>query len=372
MNSNPLRPLVLVTVLSLGAAVIFRSPLTQAQASNADAQAMVRFNRGRELFLARNFEAALAEFRAAVTLIGSPNTRLYIARCLRELGRNAEASVEFQRAAAEASDRIATEPRYAATRDTARTEGAQVQALIGRLTVRVPHPPEGVTVTVGGATLASGGWDVPTPTDPRAVEIAASAPGRLPFHQSVRVVAGRDTDVTVELAIDPNAQVARATTTTNTTTSGTVSTSTANESGTPPSSAATTQETTGGGLRYVGVAVAAVGLIAGGLFVYWGSLAQNRFYDLQMICGGHACGPAYEPQIAEGERYALQANVMLTVGVVALGAGVVMMLVGGPSEVVHASNGSTPSARAPRPSRLSFWAHATDANGGLIGLRGSF
>lgn len=361
-----MRLFLLVTLLATLPCVIGRSTAAFAQAStNADAQAMVRFNRGRELFLARNFEAALAEFRGALSLIGSPNSRLYIARCLRELGRNAEASVEFQRAAAEASDRIATEPRYAATRDTARTEGAQVQSLIGRLTVRVPHPPDGVVVSVAGVQLASGGWDVPTPADPRPIDVIATAPGRISFHQTVRVIAGRDTDVTVELEVDPNAPVARQPTslTTTTTTSGEAS---------PGGNNTTTRETSGGGVRYVGAAVAVVGLIGGVGFVVFGSLAQNRFNDLQMMCGGHACGAAFEPQIAEGERYSLLANVALGVGIVGIAAGAVMMLVGGPSEVVRTTNGAGTTARSVHRQRLSLWGGSLGASGGLIGLRGSF
>ena len=51
------------------------------------------FDRGRALFQDRDYERALAEFRASLELYRSPNTRLYVGVCLKELSRFAEAVV---------------------------------------------------------------------------------------------------------------------------------------------------------------------------------------------------------------------------------------------------------------------------------------
>ena len=130
------------------------------------------------------------------------NTRLYIARCLGALGRNAEAFVEFQRAAAEAADRAHAEPRFAATRDAARAEAATLKPRVGRITVHVPSAPANVVVSVNGAAMPSGASDIATPVDPGAVEVTATAPGRRPLRQTVQVPAGQIIATTVELKID--------------------------------------------------------------------------------------------------------------------------------------------------------------------------
>jgi tetratricopeptide (TPR) repeat protein len=108
-----------LVALALAGAATFTAREAAAQAAN-EAAAQMRFQRGRDLFVANDFNGALTEFRAANQLVGSPNTRLYIARCLRGLNRLGDAYIEFQRAAAEAADRSVNEPRYAASRATPR------------------------------------------------------------------------------------------------------------------------------------------------------------------------------------------------------------------------------------------------------------
>src|SRR5258708_31077752 len=65
-------------------------------------QAQAQFQRGKKLYDAGNYEEALSEFRASLDIVASPNTRLYSARCLRELNRIVEAYAEFGRTAVEA------------------------------------------------------------------------------------------------------------------------------------------------------------------------------------------------------------------------------------------------------------------------------
>ena len=97
---------LLVSLVAL-LAVWLAAPTPASAQLSAAAEAQLRFSRGRQRFVAHDFAPALEEFRASRSLVNSPNTQLYIARCLRGLGRNAEALGEFQRAAAEAADRIA-------------------------------------------------------------------------------------------------------------------------------------------------------------------------------------------------------------------------------------------------------------------------
>jgi hypothetical protein len=88
---------------SLAFACVLVSSVAFAQTQEGVAR--TRFNKGRDLFIAKQYEPALVEFRAAAELYESPNTRLYIGRCERELGHAASAYVELGRAATEAADR---------------------------------------------------------------------------------------------------------------------------------------------------------------------------------------------------------------------------------------------------------------------------
>ncbi|MEI8255118.1 MAG: hypothetical protein WCJ30_05535, partial [Deltaproteobacteria bacterium] len=146
-----LSPLAVALALAASAPLVAPS-VSLAQTSN-EAVAQLRFQRGRDLFNAHQYTEALAEFQATVALVPSPNTRLYLARCFHELGRNAEALLEYRHAAAEAADRANTESRYAATRDAARDEASRIEPLVGRLTLHVTSPPEGLTITADGQAV---------------------------------------------------------------------------------------------------------------------------------------------------------------------------------------------------------------------------
>ncbi|MBK6535337.1 MAG: tetratricopeptide repeat protein [Deltaproteobacteria bacterium] len=86
-----------ITTLAFAALVGVCVPAV-ASAQDNTAFAQQRFTRGTALYDARDFPQALVEFRASIELYGSPNTRLYLARCLRELGRLDESVPEFERA----------------------------------------------------------------------------------------------------------------------------------------------------------------------------------------------------------------------------------------------------------------------------------
>ena len=77
--------------------------------------AQQRYDTGLAAYEAGALDDALTHFRASFAVARSPNTRLMIARTLRNLGRLAEAVVEYDLAAREATDRAQTEARFDAT-----------------------------------------------------------------------------------------------------------------------------------------------------------------------------------------------------------------------------------------------------------------
>lgn len=301
--------------------------------SAQEAAAQVRFGKGRELFIANKYAEALAELRAAIELYASPNTRLYIGRCERELGHPARAYLELQRAATEAADRARTDPRYASTRDAARQEAQALEGKFGKIVVTAKDA-QGAQITVAGAPLGAAALGVATPIDPGHVEVAATAKGKLPFKKSVTIKAGETADVIITLEPDPSA----ATTPgdepppvlpppTNPTNGGTEK---------PPETPGNVVvERTGGGVRVVGFVVGGAGIVGVSLFAIFAGVAQTQYDSLRRDCNSQPCGPSYNGRIADGERNQTIANVSLGFGIGALLVGGIMIAAGGPKTVVR-------------------------------------
>lgn len=309
--------------------------------------AQERFNRGRELYERQQDETALAEFRASLELYPSPNTRLYVGLCLGRLGRLAEAYVELDRAAHEANDLAATNPRYVNARDLARRELSTLEGRIGRLQLRVNDPPEGLVVRVGETALARATWGLSLPYDPGAVQVSAEAPGYQSFRRDAQVSAGGVTEVVVRLERAPEVPVTPVT-------PAAVVTPPPVE--TPP--VTLTPPMRGGGVRTAGYVVAGVGVAGVVAFAVLGTMAGSQYDTLQRECMTRVCTTA---EIDDGERLQTFANVSLGVGVVSAITGTIMIIAGGPTRAT--------TEGAAHASRWSPW---LDASRGVVGVRGAF
>lgn len=138
------------------AALLCGAPARSGAQSTPDGLGLSQFEAGKSAFDAGDFQRALASFTASLAVMPSPNTRLYIARCQRALGRIASAYTQFKLAAREAQDRLGAtgEKRYSATRDAAAGEAAELEARVPRLTVAVPSDlPKDFKLSVGGRPL---------------------------------------------------------------------------------------------------------------------------------------------------------------------------------------------------------------------------
>ena len=276
--------------------------------------AQARFDRGRALFQQDHFAEALAEFRASVELFRSPNTRLFIGLCLQRLNRFAEASAELARTATEANDLVATDRRYENARDLARRGVAELEPRVAQLSVRVIDPPPGVTVRVGSTPLDAAALGVSLPYDPAEVLVVATAPGFLPSQQPVRLTAGGR--ASIELALERAPTVAMVT---------------APETEVVPPTVAPTRH--GGGVRVAGFVVGGLGVASLATFVVLGSMASSRYDELVRVCPQPACTAERVRQIDDGARLTTMANVTLAAGGVAVVAGLVMIVAGGPRVV---------------------------------------
>jgi hypothetical protein len=310
-----------------------------AHAQTQEAVAQTRFNKGRELFIAQQYAPALVEFRAASELYESPNTRLYIARCERELGHVAAAYVEFERAASEAADRSKSDPRYASTHDVAKNEGSALAPKIAHVTVLAPAGlPENATVTVNGAALGAAAVGIAAPIDPGPVEVIAKAPGYVTAKKTATVTAGESVEIKIQL--EKEAPSASATASTGTSTSTTTTTT---PTGTENEIVHEEVRTPSHGLRNAGFVVGGIGIAGMGVFAAFAALAQTRYDQLKSQCGG-PCDASFAPKISEGETFQNIANVALAAGGVAIVTGVIMVVAG-----VSTSNKPVTTSFAPLP-----------------------
>src|ERR1700734_950182 len=106
-------------------------------------QAQARFARGKDLLAKKQFEAALVEFRASHEIVGSPNTRLELARCLRVMGRLVAAYAELGRAAVEAKELVVQDNRYQRAFDSATAERAEIEPQLGFVSLTIENPSDG-------------------------------------------------------------------------------------------------------------------------------------------------------------------------------------------------------------------------------------
>src|SRR5579863_6819097 len=79
------------------------------QPPGAASEAEAHFFAGQKLYGDKQYQQALAELRASYAATPSPNSRLYIARCLREMGRSAEAAGEYAQVILEAAEKLGSE-----------------------------------------------------------------------------------------------------------------------------------------------------------------------------------------------------------------------------------------------------------------------
>ncbi|MDB4936352.1 MAG: hypothetical protein JWP87_3324, partial [Labilithrix sp.] len=294
-------------------------------------QAQSRFLKGRELYNAKKYDAALAELTASLDIVASPNTRLYVGRCLRDMGRTVAAYAELGRAAVEAKELLRDDARYEKAAQAANDERAQLAPKLGFVDVKVAHPSPETTLKVASDEVRRGGWEEPVPVVPGTAEVVVETPGHAPIRQQVQVAAGEHKSVEIDAA----ATVA------DTTPPPVVD---ADTSGSPSK------------LRPVAYVTAGVAVVGLATFFIAGSMSNSTFSDLKEACGSGPCPKGHEDDISAGKTQQTFANVGLVVFAVAAAATVTLYVVSAPKKT-----SSTTAASARVTAGPSF-----------VGLQGAF
>ena len=299
-------------LLALALSCVTWSSLARADGILPDAatpvqreQAQSRFVRGRDLMAKKKYVEALAEFRASHDIVASPNTRLEMARCLRNMGKVVAAYAELGRTAVEAKEVLAQDNRYQRAYDSAIAERADIQPKLGFVTLTIRNATDDTKVTVDGEDLRRAAWSEPVPVAPEAAEVVVTTPGHASVHQAVALAAGQRSAVTIDaLSADPVAAAP----------------------------VAASSDGGGSGLRpwaYVAGGVGVAGLATFGVFAV---LAKSTFDDLNNTCHGGPCPPDKSGEVSSGQTQQTVANVGLVVGLVGAAASVTLFLVSSPGK----------------------------------------
>jgi hypothetical protein len=297
-----IRPRLLAAAITvfLGSSVASAPAAAQGQ----PAPALDDFASARALFTSGKEAEALPLFRDVYARSSSPNARLYVARCLRKLGRNPEAYDEMEATLREATRRAETEPKYAQTRDSAAAELALLEPLVGKLIITVADPRPGMTIVLDGRALDEARWSAPMAVAPGNRLVEVTPPGGATIRREITV----DAHTTKTLALTLPAAVA------------------------PVVTAPPEPKFTGGAVRNGGFGVAALGVAGLGMFAITGVLANQKFSDVQSKCGSQRCvDPALATTIDQGKLLDTLATSGLVVGVVGVVAGAAMIAFGGPT-----------------------------------------
>lgn len=285
------------------------APSAATKAQRDEAQS--RFLRGKELFGQNKFDAALAEFTASFDVVASPNTRLYIARCLREMNRLPQAYAEFTRTSTDARALAKEDSRYEKAAEAADQEKQALEPKLGLVNVSVKNASPSTTLKVGGEEVPSSSWNSPIAVSPGAADVVVETPGKPLVKKSVTVSAGQKESVSVDAGGEPVAK-------------GPSSADQPVVVSTPADRA---------GLRpyaYVAGGVALAGLAT---FTIAGLLSNGTYSDLEQECGGErACGPGHDDEISKGKTQQTIANVGLVFFVIGAAGAVTLWVLSAPSK----------------------------------------
>lgn len=331
--SHRRRPLGFALVLSLGLFALVPSVAYAAGVSPASAtpvqreQAQGRFLKGRQLYSAKKYDAALAELNASLDIVASPNTRLYIGRCLRDMGRDVEAYVELGRAAVEARELVHEDARYEQAATAAADERAQLQGKLGFVEVAVTRAAPETALRVSGDEVRRGGWAEPVPVKPGTVEVVVETPGHAPIVQTVDVRAGERKEVAIDAAADTGPGASPA-----------------------PSDAAVEarSDDTRGMLRPLAFATAGVAVAGLATFLVAGAMSNGTYSDLEKACGSGPCPPGHDKDISTGQTQQTLANVGLGVFATFAVASTTLFVLSSSKKPATAASGTATAQMPPR------------------------
>ncbi|WP_394838473.1 tetratricopeptide repeat protein [Pendulispora rubella] len=287
--------------LTAGAATAHADGVPPAAASPLEReQAQSLFLKGKERFDQKNYREALESFRASLAVVNSPNTRLYVGRCLQNSGDLLGAYIEFGRAATEAREASASDGRYKLTASEAAAERDGIQPELGFVTIQLNGADDSTLLRVAGQKVrgaSSEAW----PVLPGPVEIVVERQGAEVARRSVTVARGGRESVQIDVPPAP-----------------------ASPGGGPTEPTRDSGQT----LRTLSFVAAGVGVAGFATFAIAGLSAKSTYDDLDSRCGGTRCREDVRDDISHGNTMQTVANIGLVVGAVGVATGITLFAIG--------------------------------------------
>ena len=270
-------------------------------------EAQQTFREADKLFDVQKYDQAIAKYRESYQIVASPNSRLMIARSLRELGRLAEAFREYE-ATVEAAEQLAeNNDAYATTAAAARDELQALRSRVAWLTIELGDVPEGSAIKVAGRAVDVAELDAPLVVVPGRTDVVATTTDGHVAKGEVHLAAGGEGTLTLKLdetvtvgepaETEPEAQASPP----------------PEPTPTPAPEEPPPRRRRPSPLAYVAGGVGVIGFTAFGVF---GRQAKSKFDDLESRCPDDACPPDAQTDIDSGRTAQTLANVGLAVGVV--------------------------------------------------------
>jgi hypothetical protein len=305
---------------AVAGALVFSPPAAAAGVTPAEAtvieksQATEHFAAGKRALDASDHDRAVAEFRASIDIVDSPNTRLELARALRDSGKLAEAWTEYGVAVDLARRLTPSEARYRKTADVSSAERRDVEARLAFIVVTVTGAPPDAILTVGGRVVPPAEWSDSLVVAPGEVDVAlTNRAGADLAHLAVGATAGE----TVPVALDVAAVVVRS--------SAPLPVSDDEKPGPAPALAIAPNPHRPSPLRPLAYVSMGVGVVGMATFAVFGVLSSSTYDDLKSSCP-HGCPADKRSEIDRGSLEQTLANVGLGVGIAGLAVGATMFL----------------------------------------------
>lgn len=275
--------------------VAFPSPC-HAQAPTRQGAAQTLFDEARTLFDRGAFDAACDKFKSSHELDPKGGTLLNLALCRQKQGRLASAWTAFAEAR-NLSLKEGREERVA----FADTKLRELEGRVPRIRVVVVGGARlaGLEVRIDGEAISPVVWNIEFPIDPGAHRLDASAPGYVSFTSSIVASLGKPGEVTVPVlarASEPEPAKPQP----------------------QPSLAAATS-------RWPGWTVAGIGVASIGVGAAFGVRAFNQRKEAESLCAASRCdeGQAIND---DGVRSAWISNIAVGAGLLAVAAGIVLLV----------------------------------------------
>jgi hypothetical protein len=282
---------------------------TPAQTEEAAAKkATAFFNKGNDLYKAKKYALALDQFKASYAAVASPNSHLFIARCLSLMGDSRAAYLEFSKVMEEAEAR---KEKYGPTGDAAKAEREELVPKLALVTISVTGAGAGSTVRVGSEQIPRDQWDKPIPFPPGTVDATLETDGKPAAKQTLTLSAGDKKSVSLVAPGGPPPP--------------------------PPGGGdvvdpgKVAKSSKGGALRPAGFVIGGIGVVGFGMFAIAGVMSKSTFSDLQSKCptpiagSTQPCPSDLRDEVSKGRTQQTLANVGLVVGAVGVAVGVTLV-----------------------------------------------